>query len=72
MLKEYTHLQCIRDVTEDGIVLFKKGEVYSITGFDYRSLLYYIEIFIDDNDMPEEFTIPVLHPDFKYLRRGKE
>ncbi|SDM42060.1 hypothetical protein [Bacillus sp. OK048] len=67
-MKRYTHAKCLRDVIEDGLVIFKSGEIYKITGFDYNSLVYYVEPeFYPEDPLPEEFVIPPLHPDFEFL-----
>lgn len=67
-MKKYTHLECLRDVVENDVVIFKKGEIYKIVGFDYNSLVYYIEPeFYEDNLLPSEFAIYPLNKDFKFL-----
>ncbi|MEH7618502.1 hypothetical protein V7200_23015, partial [Cytobacillus firmus] len=67
-LKRYSHVKCIEDVIEDDIVVFKKGEIYKITGFDYRSLVYYVEPEYDeDGTLPDEFVIMALDRRFMFI-----
>lgn len=57
-----------RRYLKDDIVIFKVGEIYKITGFDYRSLVYYIESeFYEDDSLSDEFAIPALSSNFEFL-----
>lgn len=68
-MKKYTHIVCLEDVIEDGIIIFKKGETYPIVGFDYHSFVYYAEPeYYEDDVLPAEFAIsPVLNKSFKFI-----
>lgn len=67
-MKKYTHVKCLKEVTEDEIMIFKEGEIYKIVGFDYHSLLYYVEPeFYEDIALPEEFVILALDKRFEFL-----
>lgn len=67
-MKKYTHVECLEDVIEDDIVIFKVGNIYKITGFDYQSLVYYIEPeFYENESIPDEFAIPALSSGFQFL-----
>ncbi|MEK5063657.1 hypothetical protein [Cytobacillus sp. FSL R5-0596] len=67
-MKKYTHVKCIQDVVEHEIVIFKSGEIYKITGLDYRSLVYYVEPeFAEDNSLPDEFVIMPLDKRFEFI-----
>lgn len=37
-MNKYTHVICLKDVLEEGIMIFKEGQIYKIVGFDYNSL----------------------------------
>lgn len=57
-MKKYTHVKCLEDVIEDDIV----------TGFDYQSLVYYIEPeFYENESLPDEFAIPALSSNVEFL-----
>jgi hypothetical protein len=67
-MKKFSHVICLEDVVEDDIVIFKKGEVYPIISFDWKSLVYYIEPeYYVDCSLPSEYAIPPLHPCFEFL-----
>ncbi|CAM3948490.1 hypothetical protein [Mesobacillus zeae] len=67
-MEKFTHVKCLKDVLEDDTVIFKKDEIYKIMGFDYKSLVYYIEPeYYPHEPLPEEFAISPIHPDFKFL-----
>jgi hypothetical protein len=67
-MKRYRYVECLKDVVEEDIIVFKAGSIYSITGFDYNSLLYYIEPeFYEDSPLPEEFVIMALDRNFKFM-----
>jgi len=69
-LKKYTHVECIEDITENdnSIVIFEKGELIKISGFDYRSLVFYLEVVNDQNGMlTDEITIQAGDKRFKFL-----
>lgn len=68
-MNKYTHVKCMKDVIEDEIVIFKNGEIYKITGFDYRSLIYYVEPeFYENYLLPDEFAILPLDGRFEFMR----
>jgi hypothetical protein len=68
VMNKYTHVKCLKDVIEDGVVIFKEDEIYKIAGYDYKSLLYYIQPeFYEDNPLPDEFVISPLNDNFKFL-----
>jgi hypothetical protein len=67
-MKKYTHVKCTKDVVEEGIVIFKEGRIYKISGFDYLSLLYYVEPeFYEEDPLPDEFAVSPLNDHFKFL-----
>jgi hypothetical protein len=67
-MNKFTHVKCLKDVIENCIVIFKGGENYKIVGFDYNSLVYYIEPeFYEDNPLPDEFVISPLNNNFEFL-----
>lgn len=69
-MKKYTHVKCLKDVKEDEVLLFKKGKVYKIVGFDYRSLIYYIEPeFHDGVYLPDEIAIQALDRNFEFITK---
>jgi hypothetical protein len=68
MLKKYTHVKCLKDVVEDDVLIFKKDNIYKIVGFDYHSLVYYVEPEYEEGNMlPDEFVINALHNHFEFL-----
>ena len=68
VMNKYTHVKCLKDVIEEDIVIFKEGEIYKIVGFDYNSLLYYVEPeFYEDNSLPVEFAISPINKEFKFI-----
>jgi len=64
-MKKYTHAKCIRDVIENDVVLFRAEQTYKIVEFDFKSLLYYIEV----DNVGEELEVAVTgnHPDFIFI-----
>ena len=64
-MKKYTHAKCIRDVIENDVVLFRAEQTYKIVEFDFKSLLFYVEV----DDVGEELEVAVTpnHPDFEFL-----
>ncbi|WP_147532310.1 hypothetical protein [Bacillus marasmi] len=67
-MSKFTHVKCKNDVIEEGVLIFKKGEFYKIVGFDYKSLVYYIQPeFYEDNLLPDEFIISPLDSNFEFL-----
>lgn len=66
-MKKYTHAKCIRDVIENDVILFESGQTYKIVEFDFKSLLYYIEIDDGGEELTDEFAIAPNHPDFVFL-----
>lgn len=72
MLKKYTHVKCIEDVIEDDMVIFKKENIYKISGFDYRSLVYYVEPEYDEESLlPDEFVVSPIDKRFEFLILSK-
>ncbi|WP_142384699.1 hypothetical protein [Bacillus sp. M6-12] len=58
----------MKDVKEEDVLIFKKGEVYKIVGFDYNSLVYYVEPEYDEEHLlPDEFVVSALHNHFEFL-----
>jgi hypothetical protein len=67
-MKKYTHVKCLKDVIEDDVLIFKEGEIYNVTGFDYNALVYYIEPeFYEEDLLPAEFVISPLNKNFEFL-----
>ena len=66
-MKKYTHVKCLRNIIENDVILFEEGQTYKIVEFDFKSLLYYIEMNIDGAGLTDEFAISPNHPDFKFL-----
>ncbi|RBP84035.1 hypothetical protein DFO70_1661, partial [Cytobacillus firmus] len=49
------------------LVIFKAGEIYKITGFDFHSLVYYVEPeFYEDSPLPDEFVIMSMDKRFEF------
>lgn len=67
-MRKYTHVKCLNTIKEDDIIVFKKGEIYKIMGFDYNSLVYYIEPeYYENVDLPDEYVIQALSRDFEFM-----
>jgi len=67
-MKKYTHVICLEDIIEDEISIIEKGKRCKITGFDYKSLVYYIEIDSDPSGMlTDEIVISPLDTRFKFI-----
>jgi hypothetical protein len=63
-MKKYTHVKCLKD----DVFIFKAGEIYKITGFDYNALVYYIKPeFYEEDVLPAEFVISPLNKNFEFL-----
>lgn len=66
-MKKFTHVKCLRNVIENDVVLFEAEQIYKIAEFDFKSLLYYIELNGDTAGLTDEFAITPNHPDFEFL-----
>lgn len=70
-MKKYTHVKCLKDVIENDVTLFEQGCIYRISEFDYRSLIYYIEIEGGDG-LTDEVAVAPNHPDFKFIEEDQQ
>lgn len=67
-MKIFTHVKCLKNVIEEDVLIFKKNEVYKIMGFDYNSLVYYVEPeYYEDGLLPDEFAISPVDYRFEFL-----